>query len=339
MALDQKDFIEESLKANEEKAKGLSIADLTNTNSLVNKAPELPKREDPIPAEKPKFDVDGYPELTSLRTYHGEVADAVRGGGLSMIKVAAQEQSRKKPDQILEQEPKSESNMHMILAIGASFLFVLGIGAVIFAFITKSQPITVVQTPIKQDIISSDSNLVIDITNLSSREIQKNIEEHIKPSENGSSIIKISLTRQSAGITNGLSSTDLLSVLGANIPDILSRSLDQNNFMLGIWNGNNKAEPFLVLETTSQETAFPGMLEWEKTMAFDLEPIMGQDAIAPGNTFVDQTVLNHDSRALVNGAKTVFFYSVINGNIIIVAQSADAMSRILDKIRASAILN
>ncbi len=82
MAVDQKDFIEESLKANEEKAKGLSIADLTDLNSPVNKAPELPKRETaPAPEAKPKNDKEGYPELNTLRTYHGDVADAVRGGG------------------------------------------------------------------------------------------------------------------------------------------------------------------------------------------------------------------------------------------------------------------
>ena len=92
MALDQKDFIEESLKANDEKAKALSIADLANPNSDVYKS-DLEKRESTLPDEKPKFDSEGYRELITLRTYHGDVADAVRGGGLSMIKVAAKEQA------------------------------------------------------------------------------------------------------------------------------------------------------------------------------------------------------------------------------------------------------
>ncbi|MFA6463749.1 MAG: hypothetical protein WCV55_01955 [Candidatus Paceibacterota bacterium] len=341
MALDQKDFIEESLKANAEKAKGLSVADLTDVNSLVNKAPELEKREPtPLPAAKPQFDNEGYPELTTMRTYHGDVASAVREGGLSMIKIAAKEQARRRPiEENVEEKPEHEPNTHMILAIAASALFVVGIGAVIFAFISKSQPAVVIQTPIKKDIISTDSSITLDITGLSSREVQNNIENFIVPNKNNDSLIKINLTNQVGGIKTDLSVIDLLSVIGTNVPDILNRSLILNKFMLGIWSGADQAEPFLIMETSSQETAFPGMLEWEKTMAYDLEPIIGPETILPGNTFIDQTILNHDARALSNGTKIIFFYTIVNGRIIIIAKSEATLGRILDKIRASIILN
>jgi len=312
MALDQKEFIEESLKANEEKAKGLSIADLSNVNSAVYKAPESEQREPtPIPEAKPKIDNEGYPELATLRTYHGDVADAVRGGGLSMIKVAAKEQARNRTENIPEE--KSGSNLHMILAIAASVLFVVGIGAVVFAFISKKQPVVVVQAPIKKDIISADSSVSLDVTSLSSREIQNDIEKYIVPSNDDNSIEKIDLTKQDSGVTRDLSVTELLSVIGASVPDVLSRSLISDQFMLGIWSGSNQAEPFLIMETSSQETAFPGMLQWEKTMAYDLEPIMGEETIEQGNTFIDQTILNHDSRALTSAGntKTVFFYTIV----------------------------
>ena len=338
MALDQKDFIEESLKANDEKAQALSIADLANPNSDVYKS-EQEKRESTLPDAKPKFDKEGYPELITLRTYHGDVADAVRGGGLSMIKVAAKEQERKRPEAISEPETKPESNMHMILAIGASFLFVIGIGAVVFAFITKNQPTVVVQAPVKKDIISADTAVTLDITSLSSREIQNDIEKYITPGKENGSIEKINLTKQESGIATELSATDLLSVIGANIPDVLSRSIIPNQYMLGVWSGINQAEPFLIMRTSSQETAFPGMLQWEKNIAYDLEPIMGPDSITPGNVFVDQTVLNHDARALTKGAQTIFFYTIVGGNTIIVTKSANALSSILDKIRSSLILN
>ena len=339
MALDQKEFIEESLKANEEKTKGLSIASLTDINSLANKAPELEKKEEtPTVETKSKFDKDGYPELITLRTYHGDIEGAVREGGLSMVKIAAKEQAKKRPQGDLP-EPKSESNMHMILAIGASILFVLGIGAVIFAYISKSQPVVVIQTPVKKDIISSDSNVSLDITSLSSREIQNDIAGYIVPSSNENSIKKINLTRQESGIKKDLTVIDLLSVIGANIPDVLSRSLIPDNFMLGVWSGGGKAEPFLIMQTSSQETAFPGMLQWEKTLAYDIEPIMGAETINPRNTFIDQTILNHDARALSNGTSTIFFYTVINGRTIIMTKSDDSLGRILDKIRSSLILN
>ena len=338
MALDQKDFIEESLKANEQKASALSIADLTDSKSAVYKS-ETEKRESTLPDAKPKFDAEGYPELVTLRTYHGDVADAVRGGGLSMIKVAAKEQSRKKPEEVVV-EDKKESHLHMILAIGASVLFVAGIGAVVFAFLSKSQPAVVIQAPVKKDIISADSSISLDITSLSSREIQNRINTYVVPSKDNDSIEKIELTRQESGVTTDLSVLDMLSVIGANVPDVLSRSLIPDQFMLGIWSGTTKAEPFLIMRTSSEETAFPGMLQWEKTLEYDLEPIMGPDSILQGNIFVDQTIQNHDARELVKiDGSTVFFYTIVNGDTIIVAKSSDALSRILDKIRAGTILN
>ncbi len=256
-----------------------------------------------------------------------------------MIKIAAKEQGRKRPQEEPIEE-KDESNIHMILAIVASALFVLGIGAVIFALMTKNQPTATIQNPIKKDIIAADSTITLDITSLSSREVQNNIENYIVPSKTNDSIEKINLTKQESGVEKGLSAIDLLSVIGTNVPDILNRSLLPDQFMLGIWSGSDHAEPFLIMETSSQETAFPGMLEWEKTMAYDLEPVIGEETIAQGNTFVDQTILNHDSRALIDSNnKTIFFYTIINGKIIIIAKSEDALNIILNKIRASVILN
>ncbi len=339
MALEEKDFIEQELKANQTKAAGLSMADLADKNSIVNKGPELEKRESTIPETKSKFDREGLPELPNLRTYHGDVADAVRSGGLSMIKVATREQDRRRLSGV-EKDGK-QNNYHLILILIASTLFVAGLSAVIIAFLVKSQQATVpvVQTPTAQDIIPADSSVTMDITNLSQTEIQSALAKYLVPALGTGSIEKIVLTENQNGNKITLSALDFLSAIKTSLPQVLETSIVPNQYMFGIYQGNGEAEPFLILETSSDETAFPGMLDWEKTLAFDMEPIMGVGTIAPGNAFVDQVILNHDARVLTNGTTSVFFYTVVNGNIVVIAKSADALGIILDKFRVSAILN
>ncbi len=328
--MSENDFLEKSLNANKKEFEGLSLADVANPKSEVYKAPETPERPSSIPEAKPKIDEEGLPELITLKTYHGDVEDAVRSNSLSMLKVAVKEQSKKQytPE---ETKPK-DSGLHIWLIIGASLLFVGGLIAVGYAVLIKNTPETI--TKQSRDLIFAEKSVVLDLFKLSPREIKSSIEGVSKPASE-ESIKKIIFVEKTSGGTRALNLPEIMNNLNAEIPPALLRSFS-NQFMIGISESLDISEPFMML-ISSPDNALPGMLEWERTMGHDLEPIIGSAGADRKLSFKDKIILNHDSRILGDQNGDIFFYSIIDKKIIIIAKSENTFKKILNRIREAKI--
>lgn len=132
----------------------------------------------------------------------------------------------------------------------------------------------------------------------------------------------------------------------ANAPDILLRNLDDSSTVGVIQAGNNNAS-FFVLDVTSYERTFAGMLGWEPTMGSDLSVLYPAPALAPVGTstaprivtaphFIDSTVSNHDVRILKDSAgNTILIYGYRDKQTLIIAKDEAAFTALLTRLSAA----
>ncbi|MBP9760075.1 MAG: hypothetical protein KBD24_01770 [Candidatus Pacebacteria bacterium] len=141
------------------------------------------------------------------------------------------------------------------------------------------------------------------------------------------------------------------------MPQTLASSLE-NEFMLGFHQGT-VAEPFIIMETNYFEGAFSGMLEWERDMPNDLNPLFPTKHTtttpAPDSTktqtatyttgdssnnsstvskFEDITVSNTPARALRNDAGEMVLVWSMPDNRIIISTNTDTLKEVYDRLQA-----
>jgi hypothetical protein len=123
---------------------------------------------------------------------------------------------------------------------------------------------------------------------------------------------------------------EVLAVLNWQASAPLLRAIEQINF------GMHDLSPFIVIKTTSFDTAFGGILAAEANLSTDLAPLFGEAVTAtfdpnqPANEqlvvpfFADDVVQNHDVRVLRDELQEErLVYGFINKNTIILAPDRD----------------
>lgn len=337
MELDQKDFIDSQLKANEGEIKESSMADLVDPNSTANKNPEAPRKKEEIKS-KPTVDSEGYPIIERIRTYHGDIADAVKQDNLTMTQMAIAESKKNlKAGQVEEKKPASKaSKSHLIIMIASAIIFLGGIGAVIFTFINNNPSVTPVTEQISPSVITSEEKVSFDITTAQRLEIQSEVASELSKAPKDPEVREIiPILKNSDGTSIKATPAQFLNAMNARIPDTLLRSLNPNYF-LGI-NFAGQGEPFMIFFTSSYDIAYPALLDWEGYLKDDFAPYFSpRDASTAGYIFKDAVIYNHDARALEdNNGNTLFFYSIVNSNTLVFAKTADTLKEILDRLRTT----
>ncbi|TSC68396.1 MAG: ribonuclease E [Parcubacteria group bacterium Gr01-1014_72] len=138
--------------------------------------------------------------------------------------------------------------------------------------------------------------------------------------------------------TEPLSASAFAERMELKAPPSLLRSIE-NNFALGFYGGSVK-ETFIVFKTKSFETAFAGMLQWERNLGDDLVPLIGRSARGTTTSlrttpFVDIVVRNKDARVLRLPAQagsdtstTTLIYALPDKETIVIAGSEEALAEI-----------
>jgi len=144
-------------------------------------------------------------------------------------------------------------------------------------------------------------------------------------------------------------------------PDALDRSLT-DNFMFG-YVSLDEHHPFLILESNYFQGAFSGMLDWERTLSADLDPIFptggfgAEDTNAtPRSTFAtastsssttadtavqsglsafeDHTVANIPARVLRDQSGVVLLLWSMPDERIIITSNEEVLQRLIDRMQA-----
>lgn len=287
-----------------------------------------------------------------VRTYKSDAEEAIKMEKMSSVSIAIAEEKKKRQYEPIEPSADSPKSKKVLVFIISLFFVFGGIGAFNFNYIKEK--INTPPTPKKEleikSIITADSSVEINLSELDKKDIGSSLSEIINTTDlNSNSIKNIYITKNI--IENGnktkkiATPREFLPLLSSKIPDILFRSLS-SEYMLGAHSQDGN-QPFVILKTDSYENGFAGMLSWEKSIAGDLNAIFPRSvalSAQEGTTTTDQIlsyekdfedvlVNNKDTRALRDENSDIFLiYSLPDKETIIIASNIYTIAELFDRI-------
>jgi hypothetical protein len=257
----------------------------------------------------------------SLRSYQGDIAEAVKQKNESVLSINLKEKKRQDEERIVQPKKKVSGNSFLILFLGL-FLIVASFYTVTFILgYFSSGPIK--ETEVNENIISFNNKITV--SNVTKDSL--GIELFKLPRGSGINEIKIS------GLDGRVleSGVDFLNFLEIEAPPALVRNLEPNYFV-GVANFSNVYSPFLIFKVNDFGLAFSSMLEWEESMSRDLAFLYGADAntyLKEGFYWQDLIVKNKDTRAFINEDKSIIIaYTFLDKNTILITIEKNTISDI-----------
>jgi hypothetical protein len=266
--------------------------------------------------------------IKSLRTFQGDVQEAISKNKYSSTTILVSEQKRQiERPEVANLVKKSEVKNKTYILLGSIFI-ILGVASIVLLF--NNIPENGVTPQEKQTtLITYSEERPITTSNLTRNDLVNNIIEQ-KQTWNGvvNSVLYINLNSN----TNVEDISKVSSLIGPNMPPSLSRSFAKD-YMLGIYSFDTN-ETFMIITIDDYSLAYPGMLKWEENMAKDLDGFFDiNPSTLENSVFVDETVKNRDLRVLKDSTgKPLVIYSFIDRKTLIIARNEGILSAIVDKI-------
>ncbi|MFA6446066.1 MAG: hypothetical protein WCW14_02335 [Candidatus Paceibacterota bacterium] len=281
--------------------------------------------------------------LGILRTYKGDIEDAIKTTGASALSVAVAENNRRIIQEANTKKENETPKRWNRALVGISIIIILVTIIIISAiiYISKPTPTTETQQIVVPSLISADSQKEINVTKTDFSHLMRTLRDQVdKDAIRLGTIEQIYITEGSSTTKKLLSSNSLVTGLGLHTGDSLIRSLDAS-FMFGIYSFNQN-QPFLIFKTRSYETAFSGMLSWERSLPNDLQILFGipneiVSAIGNSNSgiakFEDVVIRNKDVRVLKDkNGKIFMMYSIPDNETIIITTDEYTLKEILSRL-------
>lgn len=306
-------------------------------------------------ASKPKPEESTTP---SLQTYRGDIEQVVQSKNVSVVSIAAAEAQRRgdvgsgltagTPQSIIDKTFLTRAAM----IAGGVFLVVGAVGLLVFLYVRA--PATVeVALGIKAPFISVDDTKTITLSQQFSRtSMMASLQAAKQNSQLSLGLVArlyvfIASTSQSE-LPPPISLQTLLSTLAPNAPGELLRSLDPEQYLLGV-HSFDENQAFLIVQTDSYQQAFSGMLTWERSMQTELAPLFTRTPsphvsgavgtstptttkqFAPAS-FIDRVVENHDARVLVNeSGDMLLVWTFLDRSTIVITTNEYTLREIISR--------
>lgn len=284
-------------------------------------------------------------EISPLHTLKQDLQEVVREQKMSVVRAVALEQEKKRPEQFDAVVKKAPSRAPTILAI-VGLLLLLGLGAlggVYYVASVQNAP----TAPVENDsIVFAEQTVSFQLTSDSPLSIKSRLAEARLAGGTLGSILHIIplVTEQGEGgaaIQRPASLFEFLRAIGATPPENLLRAFT-GEYFFGIHTVDKNA-PVLVIEVSSYDRAFDGMLSWEGSINGDLAPIFtavprlktGTDGIPTERLFADIVMRNYDVRALNDDSDSIMlYYSFPTRDLLVIAESPYTFTEILSRLQA-----
>ena len=301
-----------------------------NVNSIIG----VEKSE-----KSPSKPYDG--KLKPLRTYQGDVSDAIGKNKVSAVSIAVAEQKRKSRLGLLDDIKPETKNRFYVIA--GTIFFLLGILAVGIFYYLNSQNKT---TATSQDValLNYSQEIKIPVDNITRGQLIQGILAQKKSfSLPINSILFLNTVNVDVGTnaTTPASPQNILPILAPQIPPELLRHLSPD-YMFGIYSFD-KNQPFIILTVDDYGGGFSGMLRWESSMISDIGLIFDMattSAPQGGYAFSDESLSNKDLRVVQDSSrKTVLLYSFVDKNTVIITVNETTFKALLSKYLISKMTN
>ena len=242
---------------------------------LADKIPTLkPIRPAPPQVSENKNKIStGNSGLKALRTFEGDVAEAMAKQRASLASIALAENRQKEGNESLSNK---SSHFGKNLFYTVFSLFLVGAGLAGAYYLYSMSPLAPVPTippeqTLNPSLITSDSQFLLHIDNMGSSQILTAIQREMTKTLPPGSIIEIIPSTIEDGQIVRLGSEAMARIMGIEPPNILMRSL-ANPWMLGIHTDpGDRKNIFVIVTSEFFQNTFAGMLQWESVMADDLK--------------------------------------------------------------------
>lgn len=261
--------------------------------------------------------------LKQIRTFQGDVADALSRQNESLVSIQRQEFKRARAlgnspaEMAAEKNFKKKREDFVFLLIGSVFLLAVGSVGAWFGYREFRERMTpsVISTPSSR-FITPESGIKIDLSLLNRESFASAFADQtqgLKPLE-------------MRHVDTNISTEKFFELLESRASGTLKRSFGQD-FMLGAVGEH----PFIIIKLVSFENAYPGMLAWEPDMPADLSPVFPK-AYTDSNVFKDIIIKNKDVRALYIGEKPALLYTFLDNNMLIITESFESLQTLIDRL-------
>jgi len=275
--------------------------------------------------------------IPKVKTFKEDLANAVKKDNISLVKVALAENKKRERNTEIDAETSPLASKNIFLIGGSLALILIALGIFAFFFFGNKKPTDSGTVTIKPDIIAVESKKGIDVDDFDAPKIFGIAENQQTAQIPLGTIERIYFETGTGTATSILTTEDLFTRLNTRIPSSLLRSFDPN-FFFGI-HSFNQDNPVLILKTEDYQTAYAGMLSWEKAMYADIGGLFFvpsttiTNATATAPIFQDRVIENKDTRILVDSAgKTLFFYSFVDPNTIVFTNNADTFREVISRL-------
>ena len=272
-------------------------------------------------------------QIKSLRTYQGDVEEAVLKNNYSASSILVAEQQRKKGGLLDLGTPDNSAARNKFFILVGSILLLLGIVTVSAMFYIRSKDEVIIQKNTKTLIGFSEEKLM-SMSNITREKLVNDILVEKKSLDLPVNSVLYINTANASGTP--VLAQDVLMLIAPQMSPALLRSFD-GEYMLGIYSFDTN-EPFIILTTGDFANSFSGMLKWEKGMISDFEKLfsLSQNTSSTTRQFKDATARNKDFRVLQNeNKKTILLYSFIDKNTLVITTNENILNAIIGKYNIS----
>ncbi len=304
-----------------------------------------------------KISPEAKSPIKNLRTYQGDVAEIIKNQNASVLTIAMAEKNKKEEAQKKEPRKKIDPQIkkNFLLATTSLILIFLGISAIAgFYIIQKREPVIISESSQSSSILPFQEKKSYEVSAVEKNKLIEIVEIE-KNSWGGKAGEILYMEFVGLGTTQPITPSDFLEGLKTRSPSSLIRSFNKS-MMFGLFK-ENFSYPFLLLEISSFENAFDGMLRWEQNIYDDIGVIFSNktvsviNALPEENTengeddqqiinfeaqinseFEDLTIKNKDARILKNElGETVLLYSFLDGKTLLITGNESVFRSFIEK--------
>jgi hypothetical protein len=276
--------------------------------------------------------------LKQIRTFQGDVANALKRQKESLFSIQQTEQLKRSMGGMIAAQPDEDEEKRkqlLMFTFGGLIFIILGVTGAWFGyreFAKRSAPPVLIAP--QNRFISVQEEVEINFASTTKDTLIKSVIDNSAGTDSGS--YKHLVLRQGSWEGAPIATTaEFFKKLQSSAPGNLVRAFDPL-FMIGT-EGTHR---FILIKLTSFENSFAGMLAWEKDMPKDIGPLFDTapllKTIVPTDVFKDVIVKNKDVRVL-NGTvgsstEPVLLYSFFDNRMLIITDNLETLRSLLEKL-------
>lgn len=265
--------------------------------------------------------------LRQIRTYQGDVAEALQKQRESLFSIQQRERAKKESG---SRSVMSPDRKKQLISLSLWSLILVGLGSLggWFAYNEFMRKTTAPNLEVSANrFIFAGAETEVVLSENSRQVLIKEITDAARGTA-GNDVRHITV-KNVEGVP--MTTEEFLKTLEITAPGYLIRALEPL-FMFGALGENH----FLIVKLESFENAFAGMLAWEKNMGTEIGPLFSTanfiTNLKPGQTFADLTDRNKDIRVLSFGETRVLLYTFFESDILVIADSLETIRTLVDRL-------